>query len=123
VPAKFAGLLVPGILENNTVSLCGVINTPRTVRLLAMRLKNEEGDNLLDLVCGVSRVIDHTMDLLSGLCIHISQEPVAQYVRLHSPGEFQVAITGLDVDKACLWLADGTLSILNSESLFSFFLL
>lgn len=74
--------------------------------------------NLLDLVIGIRRVVNDTVNLLVGSSIDVCQKPVAHDVGLNTPRERKAAIRLDKIDELGLWILDRTRSALEGKGLF-----
>lgn len=69
---------------------------------------------VLNLVSGLSNIVDHTNDLVGLSSIDVGQQPVIKDISLDSPGQLEVLVLVDNVDQLGLWLADGSLSVCES---------
>jgi hypothetical protein len=69
------------------------------------------GEYILNLVSGLSNIVDHTNDLVSLGSIDVGQEPVVEDISLDSPGQLEVLVLVDKVNELGLWLADGSLGV------------
>lgn len=66
---------------------------------------------VLNLVSGLSNIVDHTNDLISLGSIDVGQQPVIKDISLNSPGQLEVLVLVDNVNQLGLWLADSALGV------------
>ena len=74
------------------------------------------GVNILDVVGGVGRVVNGSVNLVASVCVNVGQEPVAQNISLDPPGEGQLSLLVDKIDKACFRIANTSRSLLDGEN-------
>lgn len=62
----------------------------------------------LDLVCGISRVVNDCVHLVIGRSIDVAEQPIAKDIGLDPPGELETTFSGAKVDKSRFGILDST---------------
>jgi hypothetical protein len=103
VPTEFTRLSVKRISDDNALAFCWVVDSPgaTTGQRMICQPKFSYSLDLVRCICGV---INDGVHLTAINGIDVRQEPVAHDVGLDSPGQRELALRCLNIDKARLWL-------------------
>lgn len=92
VPAELGSCGVPRVGKGCPAAFARVVDSPGAVFLLVKLEITRRLLNLLDLVGSISGPVDHSVDLLLGVGIDVSQKPVAQDISLDAESKLELTI-------------------------------